>query len=198
MLSQCVNHKNKSWWLKYVIPFSMPILYLQGMAYRQGILSPYKISDGLYPVNIQQALTNSFYFYGKVYIYLICLGFGWLVLALPLEIWLQYDKNRGEESIIKKFQAHMVPIENFIHKYKKAFMGPGLLLLIGYAISGLVVLVLIPFFFGSYQSTKEANNLIVNHNVTISKNSLLKTDAQIIFFSGNVKKTVDGIMLENS
>ncbi len=147
-------------YLKYIIPVSIPILYLQGIVYYQGKLNGAGIRYGFYPLPFEDALSESFIFYLSSIIYLFYLTIIWTVLAFIVS-WLSIKLQRREASKMHKSVSNkIIKLWEFIIKNRGNFLVPGILFFSIYAIFFLGFAVALPYIAGSHQGLKQFKEAI--------------------------------------
>lgn len=177
---------------------SIPVLYLQGFAYHQGLLSAFNISDSMYPISFEQSLIHSFYFYSGMFQYLVYGAIGWVVVSLPFNIWIEYDKKRRKGSVFLFLEKSINVVQDFVIKYRKSFFGPMVLFIAFYAFFGLMILVLIPYYYGKNHSTKKLKTYKNFKEKKFSNDTELKSVANLTYMKDGATIMISGFVLQAS
>lgn len=192
----------KKWWIKYLIPIPslVPVLYIQGIAYYQGTLSPYQLSDSLYPLSFEQALLHAFYFYLNTPMYIFYFAIGLTIFFFPLCFVGEALENRLNSAIpiIQKLAIFVLKISGFIKKYKDLFIIPGVLLVIAYFIYALTIIAVIPYLFAKHETLKKAKQAFATMGAKLGDELVFEKKATIkLFYNGTIHE-YKGIIIKRS
>lgn len=147
-------------WLKYFLPIPtiVPVLYVQGVAYYQGTLSPYNIPYNSYPLSFEDALLQAFFFYLKTPEYFLYITLALLVLFVPLCYLGQAAERKltSSNSVSKWLAKYGVNITKHFVKFKEIYTIPLITLLLAYVIYALSIIVVIPYLYAKHESSKNA------------------------------------------
>jgi hypothetical protein len=150
-----MERKKLAGWLMYMIPAPLgAILYLQGVAFYEGSLAPYGLSQSFYPLSFEQALLESFLFYAGTPIYFFSIGFILALLMLPASILGDVAQRRlkSNNRIVRWVGLIGEWLNNHISKHKEALFFPGIIIGLGY-----VIIILMLLFVGPYGLARKAS-----------------------------------------
>lgn len=175
---------------KVVVAVSIPILYLQGLAYHQGQLGGLKVRSDFYPLSLEDALLEAFSFYLESIKIIACVALGWFIFSLIvtyLEKKVVLKVSRGKVFLfLEKYVNFLI---STILKNKSNFLGPGLLFFSIYAMISLGVIVALPYAAGVSKGS---------HKFEKIRNSY-PDDSQLISVKNDKKTTaINGVIIKTS
>lgn len=189
-------------WLMYMIPAPIvAILYLQGVAFYEGSLAPYNLSQSFYPLSFEQALLESFLFYAQTPQYIIFAGIVLAISVIPMSLLGNVAERRLQSNnrIIKRLGLIGDWINKHISKRKGALFVPGMIISLGY---GIILLMLL--FAGPYSLAKNASEeklkqqINIINNVSGTATADIKNEVTVIIENGNNPILKSGIMIKAS
>lgn len=165
--------KNKLEILKFVIPALIPILYMQGYAYYCGTISPYELSDFLYPISVEQTFIYTFFFYARLITNLkLSIFFIFSLFIIIPTIGVIFSKlGEKPERPEGKFNK---AITDFILNNRIAFLIPSAITVIFYIFMIVMVATSIPYNLGQnavYKKLNDENYLNRVHTISLQKNN---------------------------
>ncbi len=185
---------------KIVVAVSIPILYLQGLAFHQGQLGGLKIRSDFYPLSLEDALLEAYSFYLKSILIISSVALAWFILSiivtlLEIKVLPKATKGKVFLSLEKAYDF----IASIVSRRKSNFIGPGLLFFGVYSLVALGVVVALPYASGLSKGSKDFEKIKENYpddtrlisiniggNASVVSGKIVKTSKSFIsFYNGH-------------
>gem|GEM_PF-2713053 len=181
--------------IKFVTAVSVPVLYLQGVAYYQGKLSGYGVPSRFYPIGFEQSLSEAFFFYFETIPYLFVLGGIWLIAETISSYYGDVITCKIKRLLSGKLEIFVKKVANFILEHKSRYVVPGFILFSAYALCVLGIAVVVPYLLGLKISNEKFEDLIKSESLNYQKIYIKDSDeknAYIINLSDKFISFYDG------